>query len=256
MKFALVNGERQEPEPNLSGSCPSCGSPMISRCGEVRVRHWAHKGRRDCDPWWEPESEWHRNWKNQFPIGWQEVVRHAPDGERHIADVRTEAGCVIEFQHSYIKPEERRAREAFYRPLVWVVDGLRRPRDRARFLKTWEEGAPVRRDSPFQRIWSGEGALLRDWRASTAGVFFDFGEEILWWLLPKSEGDWVYVARVSRAEFIEAHRRLATPARDVDSSVMESIESADEARQHRHLAPVPLEHDHLRRFRPRHRFRF
>ena len=255
MKFALVNGQRQEPEPNRSGECPGCGSPMVARCGEVRVWHWAHKGRRDCDPWWEPETEWHRNWKNQFPVGWQEFSQRAPDGELHRADVKTEAGCVIEFQHSYIKPEERRAREAFYRPLVWVVNGLRRPRDKARFLKTWEEGTPVRRGSQLQRIWLGEGALLRDWAGSTADVFFDFGEEMLWRLSPKSDGDWAYVARVSRAYFIETHRRPATPARDVDSSVIESSKSVAYVRQPRQRASVVSEQDHLRRFRPR-RFRF
>ena len=69
---------------------------MVARCGEVRVRHWAHKGRRLCDPWWENETEWHRAWKDQFPADWQEVVCYAEDGERHIADVKTHAGWVIE----------------------------------------------------------------------------------------------------------------------------------------------------------------
>ena len=113
MKFALAHGQRQEAQPNLSGECPGCGRPMVARCGEVRVRHWAHKGRRHCDPWWENETEWHRGWKDRFPADWQEIVHPDGDGERHIADVKTGDGWVIEFQHSYIKPEERRSREAF-----------------------------------------------------------------------------------------------------------------------------------------------
>lgn len=258
MKFALVNGQHQEAQPDLSAKCPTCDHPMVAKCGEVKIWHWAHKGRRDCDPWWEPETEWHRNWKNQFPIGCQEVVHRAPDGELHRADVKTENGCVIEFQHSYIKPQERRARETFYSPLVWVVNGLRRPRDKARFLKTWEEGTPVSSKSPFpfRRIWSGEGALLRDWGGSTAAVFFDFGEETLWWLPPKSDGDWVYVAPVAREYFIETQQRSASPeARSLDSSVTDSSKSVASVRQPRHRASDALVQDHLRRFRPR-RFRF
>src|SRR5262245_29888544 len=104
MRFALVNGQRQEAQPGLSGQCPGCESPVRARCGVHRVWHWAHKGNRNCDPWWEPETEWHRNWKNQFPVSWQEFPQRAPDGELHRADVKTEAGCVIEFQHSPIDP--------------------------------------------------------------------------------------------------------------------------------------------------------
>ena len=48
------------------------------------------KGRRFCDPWWENETEWHRAWKDQFPADWQEIVHHAEDGEKHIADVKTD----------------------------------------------------------------------------------------------------------------------------------------------------------------------
>jgi len=66
-----------------------------------------------CDPWWE-ETTWHRDWKAMFPVEWQEVVHHAPNGERHIADVRTEHGFVLEFQHSPLEPVERQARESFY----------------------------------------------------------------------------------------------------------------------------------------------
>ena len=153
MKFAFVNGQRQESQPNLSGECPACRGPVVAKCGEVRVWHWAHKGRLHCDPWKENETPWHRAWKNEFPADWQEIVHSADDGERHIADVETAGGWVIEFQHSYIKPEERRSREAFYRKLIWVVDGRRRKTGGAQFLKALNEGlvvrsTPVRRGMP------------------------------------------------------------------------------------------------------------
>jgi competence protein CoiA len=125
MKFALINRQRQEARPSLSGECPGCGRLMVARCGEVRVRHWARKQSSVCDPWWESETEWHRAWKDQFPADWQEIVQHAETGERHIADVKTHRGWVIEFQHSYLKPEERRSRDMFYPKLIWIVDGCR-----------------------------------------------------------------------------------------------------------------------------------
>jgi competence protein CoiA len=77
---------------------------MVAKCGEVRAPHWAHRSRRECDHWWEPETEWHRAWKNAFPEEWQEIVHWAEDGEKHIADVKTGRGWVIEFQHSYFAP--------------------------------------------------------------------------------------------------------------------------------------------------------
>ena len=128
MKFARVNGQRQKAQPKLSGECPACGHPMNAKCGKERKRiwHWAHKSSRHCDHWWENETDWHRAWKDQFPEHWQEVVQEAENGEKHIADVKTNQGWVIEFQHSYIKPEERRSRDDFYQKLVWVVDGTRR----------------------------------------------------------------------------------------------------------------------------------
>ena len=94
MRFALVNGQRQEAQPNLSAKCPTCDQPMVAKCGEVRISHWAHQRTLLCDPWWENETEWHRAWKGQFPESWQEVVHQADNGEKHIADVKTDQGWV------------------------------------------------------------------------------------------------------------------------------------------------------------------
>lgn len=179
---------------------------MIAKCGEQRTWHWAHEGIRNCDSWWEPETEWHRAWKGKFPPSWQEVIHSAENGEKHIADVKTDHGWVIEFQYSYLKPEERRSRNAFYPKLVWVVNGTRRQRDRAQFLKSCEHGVPLRKDSPVRTAWVGESVLLREWGGgSQVPVFFDFGEEeALWWLLATSH-DWAYVARFARSAFIATH---------------------------------------------------
>ena len=184
---------------------------MVAKCGEVRLRHWAHKGRLLCDPWWENETEWHRAWKDEFPADWQEFVHLAGDGERHIADVKTGDGWVIEFQHSHIKPEERRSREAFYPKLIWVVDGTRRKRDSAQLLNAWEEGVPVGANSLVRRAFSANCALLREWADSIAPIFFDLGEaQPLWWQFPKSTNGSAYVVPYPRAEFIESHRCAST----------------------------------------------
>ena len=139
MKYALICGKKTEATKGAIGFCPSCGSELIAKCGEVKIKHWAHKGKRTCDPWWENETDWHRSWKGQFPVDWQEVVHRDKSGEKHIADVKTDQGWVLEFQHSYLNPEERRAREAFYPRLVWVVDGLQRKRDKPQFQKVKKE---------------------------------------------------------------------------------------------------------------------
>ncbi len=184
MKFALVNGDKVEAAKGAKGLCPICGSELIARCGEVKVNHWAHKGNRNCDPWWENETEWHRAWKDRFPKSWQEVVHKADNGEKHIADVKTDQGWAIEFQHSYIKPEERRSRDTFYQKLVWVVDGTRRKRDGAQFLNALNRGIPIGSNSPIVRTISNKCVLLREWAGSPSPVFFDFGgEQVLWWLL-------------------------------------------------------------------------
>ncbi|MBK9982077.1 MAG: hypothetical protein IPP15_06550 [Saprospiraceae bacterium] len=74
MRFAIVNGIRAEAAKGVKGICPSCESELIPKCGEHRINHWAHKGTRTCDAWWEPETEWHRSWKSNFSDDWQEVI--------------------------------------------------------------------------------------------------------------------------------------------------------------------------------------
>lgn len=210
MKFAVVNGRRQEAQRGLSGECPSCGHPTVAKCGEVRMSHWAHKGSHVCDPWWENESEWHRAWKGQFPVEWQEVIHPAENGIKHIADVKTELGWVIEFQRSYIKPEERRSRDSFYPKLVWVVDGTRRKRDGKQMLEAVNHGARLHANLPIVRVRSDECALLQEWAGSRAPTFFDFGDQALLLLIAGRPDGPAYVGPFSRASFIEMHRGGAT----------------------------------------------
>lgn len=211
MKFALVNGDRAEATKGTKGLCPSCGSELIARCGESNVNHWAHKGNRNCDPWWENETDWHRSWKGKFSKDWQEI-HFDENGEKHIADVKTRSGYVLEFQHSYLKPEERRSRNAFYRQLVWVVDGTRRKTDKPQFQRILQESTTVIREPLIKRVhFPDECRLLKEWHDSNVLVFFDYQEaketnqSMLWFLFPKIETTEAYISPFSRQNFIEMH---------------------------------------------------
>lgn len=123
MQLALVDGKKIEAFEGGRGNCPICGAVTIAKCGPKIIKHWAHFRLKDCDPWWENETQWHRDWKNNFPLECREVSHVSGDGEIHRADIKTTTGIVIEFQHSPMSDKERVSREEFYNNLVWVVDG-------------------------------------------------------------------------------------------------------------------------------------
>lgn len=117
MEWALVNGLRTKAEKSGTvGVCPGCAGKVRAKCGEIVSWHWAHIND-DCDPWSEPETEWHRKWKGYFPADWQEVTKPP-----HRADVAGLDG-VLEIQRSGISPEEIREREEFYGRMAWLLNG-------------------------------------------------------------------------------------------------------------------------------------
>ena len=211
LKFAIVDGKRAEATPKAKGICPNCQAELIAKCGQVKVWHWAHKGP-PCDHWWKNETEWHRAWKGHFPVDWQEVTHKAESGEKHIADVKTDQGWVLEFQHSYLKLEERQARDAFYYPkLIWIVDGTRRKRDKTQFIKALNDGAWFHKQLRIPRVFIDECALVREWVGCRAPVFFDFNEgniekdAWLWCLLPGNTDKHAYIGPYQRAVLTELH---------------------------------------------------
>lgn len=212
MQFALIENVRTSPSPGLTAACPACGAAMIAKCGRQRVHHWAHRGERACDAWYEPETPWHRDWKNRFPTVLQEVVLHAASGEKHIADVRTGQGLTIEFQHSHLRPDERAAREQFYGHMFWVVDGARLKRDLPRFIEGFRSFRTFRKT--FYLTHFPEEAFPAGWLNCRAPVFFDFsnaigpaheamhGLRLLWCLLPGRVGGHAVMLPVSREDFV------------------------------------------------------
>lgn len=209
MRFAIVNGQLEEAMPGLKGICPGCDAPMVAKCGDMRIEHWAHKNRTVCDDWWEPETLWHRTWKNHFPKKWQEnFLTDEVSGEKHIADILTDYGFVIEFQHSHITPEERRSREHFYKHMVWLVDGTRLKRDCIRFLKNQSNFSATDKKYIYH-VQQPKECFPESWLDSSVPVIFDFeGAECLtkieklYCVFPQRVAERVTVAVMSRTAFI------------------------------------------------------
>ena len=266
MQFAIVNNKRTAPSPLLKGSCPACGGIVDARCGEQRIHHWAHRGTRSCDPWWETETPWHRAWKGQFPDEWQEAVLHDQNGEKHIADVRTKYGVTIEFQHSHLMPMERRARENFYGNMLWVVDGSRLKRDLPRFVEGFGSFRPTPKQGFFVVPFPDE-TFPKDWLDCGAPVLFDFGPAVgssekivqlsqpLWCLLPGRALGQAVVVALPRADFVRIAQGTAHPIQPqgiVDYVAGFLSEQRRLARESVHPAMMPMDNHHGWR---RHRYR-
>lgn len=218
MRFALINDERVEASAGLNGVCPVCGASVIAKCGNKRVSHWAHKSLKNCDHWWETETEWHRLWKNNFPKEWQEIVLYDDStGEKHVADVRTDHGLVLEFQHSNIIKEERISRERFYNNMIWIADGLRLKRDFPRFKKAYNEDFSMTEFPDFFWIHYWEFIIPQMWHNSNVPIVFDYKgfdvnseidelQNYVWCLLPKQTESLLLLMRIERADFIDRMR--------------------------------------------------
>lgn len=214
MKFANVNNVKTEAQKGFSGCCPICGSKMISKCGYRKMHHWSHKSIRNCDPWWESETEWHRNWKNNYPTEWQEYsFKDFNSNEKHIADIHTNHNLVIEFQHSNIDPNEQISRESFYKNMIWVVDGTRLKRDFERFEKTRRFFKETEKKGIF-KVDFIQDVFSPNWLNRNVPVLFDFkGEDLLlddsglrknlFCLLPLKQGRYSFIAEISREAFIK-----------------------------------------------------
>lgn len=123
MLYADVNGSRVEATPQSTGKCPLCGDSVFSKCGSIKVWHWAHQREKSCDDWYEPETEWHKRWKMVFGKENCEVILES-NGVKHIADVLTQNKVIIELQSSPISTDTVRERELFYgENMMWIING-------------------------------------------------------------------------------------------------------------------------------------
>ena len=217
MKYAIVNNIRKEAfSIGEIGLCPCCKTEVRAYCGKKYINHWKHISKFHCDPWWENETKWHRDWKNHFPEECQEVVQKADDGEKHVADVKTKDGWVIEFQHSLIKPDERKSRNMFYPKLVWIVNGSRRKTDLKQFKRVQKVSESLKigpRIIHAHNVINGyrKFKLFREWGNTKHLVFLDFNNSAeyntpndIWCILPylNDKGD-VFLWKFKRYKFIK-----------------------------------------------------
>lgn len=219
MKYALVGGQRKEPQAGLRGVCQACGLPMVAKCGQQRIHHWAHRTA-ECDKWWERETAWHREWKNTFPEDWQEVRMQALSGDVHIADIRTPDGTVLEFQHSHLPESERLSREGFYGRMAWVVDGLRKPNDLSVFVSFLAADIPDYGKMLGWRFQLRRFVLVDTWASARCPVYLDFGETNVFgkglpptgllWRITKSASGRVIATPLQKQNVID-HYMLGTP---------------------------------------------
>jgi len=118
MIYAIDNEKRITPSPKKIAKCPICNSEVRAKCGKINVWHWSHLNKEDCDDWYEPESEWHKKWKEEFPMECQEFTMG-----KHRADIRTKNRWIIELQNSRISSEKIIEREIYYRRMIWLLNG-------------------------------------------------------------------------------------------------------------------------------------
>lgn len=156
MKWAIKNEERILATTKDTAICPLCNEEVIAKCGEIKVWHWAHKNNFDCDNWYEPETEWHLNWKNKFPKEQQEFVIG-----KHIADIRTSNRYIIELQNSSISSKEITKRENYYKRMIWLLNAEKLAKG-LKFRKIKEDIITFRWKHPPKSWWFAKKEIYID----------------------------------------------------------------------------------------------
>jgi hypothetical protein len=144
--------------------------PVIPKCGPIVTWHWAHTVC-DCDPWTEPETEWHLQWKR---LAFESEVVFRRDGQCHRADIRTATGVVVELQHAYLDLPSIQARERFYDRMVWLYRVTWE--DRLHFGRRgfwWKHGSKAMALSARTLFWDVEGPEI--WKVSLGLVENELG---------------------------------------------------------------------------------
>ena len=220
MLYALVNGVKSEATPNGKALCPFCDHKMIAKCGEFVSWHWAHERAANCDSWYQPETEWHRKWKAVFGKDNCEIILNK-DGIKHIADIKTIHGCVIELQNSPINYEKLIEREDFYGPdMIWIINGIQfadnfkilpiHGLEYDTYTPEFDRFAKMHGFTPNYSSEKNTGRFewkrpKKVWSLAGANVYIDFGNEFLfkinkWSSDSKGIGD-----QISKKQFISNH---------------------------------------------------
>lgn len=137
----LFDREGRRAQPGERSICPSCEGELLAKCGTIVAHHWAHAVA-ECDPWAEPESDWHIDWKLAYRDRLGAAVE-VPMGP-HRADVVLPDGRVVELQSNYLSAKKIADREAFYGDMLWIYQAdrwVRRVHFGGRGGFWWKHGA-------------------------------------------------------------------------------------------------------------------
>jgi hypothetical protein len=210
-------GQRTPASPGEAGWCPLCQEQLIAKCGEIVTWHWAHHAQFDCDPWSEPESDWHADWKRLFQPEQTEVTVGS-----HRADIITN-GTVIELQHQSLAVSEIRERERFYRAnvgaIVWVFDAssftdnvdLRPMREHGRYGERGRQVLTDPRVRTFRWRWPRKSHAT-----ITMPLYWDLGDDAIFRVrrvYPDCpSGGWGQLG--TKAEFLDHFRKAPIDERE------------------------------------------
>lgn len=218
MIFATVNGEKIQAKPKTIGICPLCEQTVFSKCGEIIVWHWAHKKDEGCDSWYEPETQWHKNWKLIFGRDNCEIVIKK-EGIRHIADIRTKQDVIIELQNSPILRPIIRKRETFYgERMIWIINGknfkdnfdihpyIFSDREYYRFNNPLSpEFRSVEMNSLQKQLSFRWDRPRKSWAKVQRNVFIDFGDDQLFWVRGGMGTSFGKGVQISKEQFVRKY---------------------------------------------------
>lgn len=185
MIWGIKDNEKIRATPKGTATCSMCKNELVPKCGVIKIWHWAHKSLNDCDNWHESESEWHLNWKNEFPKEQQEITikkyntklnydgskKYINEIENHRADIKTPLR-VIELQNSPISSKEINERENFYGKMVWLLNG-----------KTLCKGMKMRKENGIIKFrWYHPP---KSWWIAKKPIYIDFSD------IQQEENKWV-----------------------------------------------------------------
>jgi hypothetical protein len=192
-----VDGERALATKEIRrAACADCTTPMIAKCGDVKVWHWAHASEQPGCPS-AGESEWHLQWKATGLEGTQEIAV----GSRR-ADVLAPGGYAVEFQASSMSGAEVLAREKDWkRKLIWIFDVRQQYANGQIVLRTHPDRKPgdayrnVTYSYPLERVKVATCRVLLDLdgeRLLYVGKWFDGRRPLqgYGWLVSR---DWVQI---------------------------------------------------------------
>ncbi len=188
-------GNKITASPDILATCPGCALPVKAKCGDINIWHFSHLTGADCDTWYESESSWHKEWKEQFPVECREVVM-----KPHRADIKIK-DLVIEVQSSPISASEIEERENFYGNMIWIVD----IRDVNHNLSFYDKNTHT------SFYWKH---AKRSYAFANKNIYLDDGGQNLFMIM-KFNGRSGYGKPVERKIFIENLQKNIQPKKDI-----------------------------------------